>query len=108
MLIGSDALNYSVLHSLAGDTKGLLAYVDSLVPTWARHIPELKMNQRYFAAVHIRNMLNIPFAQRKEMYTALIEDCSVHGLINNFIPISQIFDLCDTAALAELLRRDYE
>ncbi len=108
MLIGSEALDYAVIRSLAFDTAGLVAYVESLVPTWARHIPQIKMNQRYYAAVHIRNMLQIPFQTRRQMYSALLDGCSIHGIVSNFVPISQLFELCDVDALIQMLRRDYE
>lgn len=106
MLIGESNLDYEVIRKLAGDKAGLVAYVENLVPTWARHIPQIVSNQRYYAAIHIRNMLQMPFLLRKEMCAQLLKGCAVHGVINEFVPVAQLFEECDTEALIRLFRRN--
>lgn len=107
MLIGSENLDYQVIKNLVGDDRAIVEYSDSLVPKWARHLPCIINNQRYFTALHIRNMLQLPFSDRKRLCNALIKDCSIHGIVNEFVPIQRIFEECDNDLLIKLLRKEY-
>ncbi|MCM1219038.1 MAG: hypothetical protein NC548_31535 [Lachnospiraceae bacterium] len=61
------------------------------------------MNQRYFVAIHLRNVLSIPFKQRKEMVEALVDGISITGDMSCFISITDILDACDKQKLSKML-----
>ena len=108
MVIGSANLDYEVLKKFVGRPADLLTYVDAMVPTWARHIKGITYNQRFYVAIHLRGILTLPYKQRMELVNALVEGVTIQGIINGFTPITDIVDLCDKQALAEMFKQRLE
>lgn len=103
MIVGTTKLNYSELKRFVGRPAELVTYVESLVPSWARNVPYITQNQRYFVAIHLRNVLTIPYKPRMELVNALVDKIALAGIMTDFTPITEIVDSCDTATLAKLV-----
>lgn len=99
MLIGTDQIDYTELYKRANKPEELVSYVDNLVPVWASHIQAIVYNQRYFVAVQIRNMLQIPYKTREACTDMLLTNISINGVMNGFVPITDILEQCDKTAL---------
>ena len=99
MLIGTNQIDYTEIYKRANTPEDLVLYVESLVPIWANHIQAIVYNQRYYTAVIIRNMLQIPYKTREACTNALLEGISINGVMNGFIPITDIIDHCNKDAL---------
>lgn len=104
MIIGTDKLNYDELKLFLTEPTSLITYVDNTVPCWARHIPHIIDNQRYYVAIHIRNVLSIPYKVRVSAANVLIENIRVQGVVTTFTPITDILDICNKEALIKILR----
>lgn len=83
----------------------IVDYAISLVPTWAVHIRGIVDNQRYYVAVKVRNMLTIPYKTRENITRALIDGISLFGMLNDFVTLDEVLQLCDKEKLVEALRR---
>lgn len=108
MLVGTTAINYEELKEFAGKPKELVTYVCGLVPTWARNIPNIVANQRFYVALHIRKILTLPYQVRTDMVNALVEGINLSGVISNVVSITDIIDMCDKKALAEMLKLEIQ
>lgn len=106
MIIGTDVLDYELLKTFVGRPKELVDFVEETVPLWARHITCLVHNQRFYVAVHLRNVLTIPYKPRMELVNALTEGISIQGIISSFTPIQDILDACNKETLIEMLKED--
>ena len=104
MIVGTTNIDYSILKSFVGKPEDLVAYVESLVPTWARHIPAIVYNQRFYIAIHLRKVLTIPYKPRMELVNALVKDINIQGVMSNFTAITDIISVCDKTALVEMLK----
>ena len=107
MIVGTTNLDYAELKRFAGRPHELVAYVDSLVPIWARHVTEIVMNQRYFVAIHLRNVLTIPYKQRRELVDELIKDVSITGLMTGFTSIEDIVKSCANEEFIKMIEVKY-
>lgn len=103
MIVGRTNLNYAELKRFVGKPHELVAYTENLVPAWARHINEIVANQRYYVAIHLRNVLSIPYKQRKELVEALIEGVSITGVMSSFTSITELVDACDKSMLIKMI-----
>lgn len=107
MLIGSTDIDNELVTELVDNHKALIAYAESLVPLWAKHLPHVINNQRYYMALMIRNMLHISFYVRMSACKCLMEGCYICGIVNEVIPISRVFDACNTELLVKMLKKDF-
>lgn len=105
MIVGTTSIDYEVLKSFIGRPQDLVVYVENLVPSWARHIKCLTHNQRFYVAIHLRGVLTIPYQVRMELVNALIEGISVRGIISSFTSITEIVDVCNKDALAQMVKQ---
>lgn len=105
MIVGTTYIDYEVLKSFVGRPQDLVVYVENLVPSWARHIKCLTQNQRFYVAIHLRGVLTIPYQVRMELVNALIEGISVRGIISSFTSITEIVDVCNKDALAQMVKQ---
>lgn len=103
MLIGTDQIDYKELYKRVNNPEELVTYVETLVPVWANHIHAIVYNQRYFTAVQIRNMLQIPYKTREACTDALLDGISINGVMNGFVPITDVIEQCDKEALIAAL-----
>lgn len=109
MIIGTTQIDYNEVKLFVSEPTSLITYVENLVPCWARCIPHIVDNQRYYVAIHIRNVLSIPYKTRMAAANALIEDIRVSGIMTAFTPITAVIDSCDKDALLCILRgKNYE
>ena len=104
MVIGESKIDYDVLKSFIGRPAELVVYVESLVPKWARHVPSITYNQRFYVAIHLRAVLTIPYKQRMELVDALVDGISIHGIMSSFTPIEDIINVCNKDDLVEMLK----
>lgn len=104
MIVGTTNLNYDELKTYVNKPQELPAYCENLVPLWARHIEPIVLNQRYYVAINIRNMLSIPYKQRMEMLEPLLKGLTVKGVISSFTSIAEIINVCDKKALAHMVQ----
>lgn len=103
--MGTLQLDYKRLKTFANNPDALISYVEDLVPIWARHIPGIVENQRYYVAVHLRNVLSLPYKTRMSMVEALTRDISLSGVMSGFTGITDIVDSCDKEMLARMIER---
>ena len=103
MVIGCDNLNYDELLRFVNDTDSMIKYVEHLVPKWARHIPGILDNQRFFTAIHLRKVMTIPYHQKMRLVNALVENITISGISDQFITIDNIIESCDKEQLRALV-----
>lgn len=103
MVVGTTKLNFAELKRFVGKPQELVVYTTTLVPIWARHIDAIVMNQRYYVAIYLRNVLSIPYKERQELVNALIKDIRINGIISSFTPITDIVKDCDKKMLVKML-----
>lgn len=108
MLVGTTNIDYGTIKEFANQPEDLVRYVENHIPVWARHIPCLAHNQRFYVALHLRNVLTLPFKTRKEMTDALIDGINIRGLMSSFTSITDILDACDKDALLQMLYLEVE
>jgi len=104
MLIGNTIIDYEVLKSFVGKPDELVTYVTNSVPSWARHIECLVNNQRFYVAIHLRNVLTLPYHARMELVNALVEGIHIQGIISSFTSITDLVNACDKQALHAMLK----
>lgn len=106
MIVGTTVLDYKELKMFTSRPQELVYYVDNLVPIWARHIKGIVHNQRYYVAVHLRNVLSIPYKTRMSMIDALVKDVTLTGIMSGFTSITDIVDSCDTESLMHMIEKE--
>lgn len=105
MLVGTTNINYKELKTFANNPQDLVYYVDNLVPIWARHIKGITDNQRYFVAIHLRDVLSLPYKTRMSMVDVLVKDITLTGVMSGFTSITDIVDACDKDSLIHMIER---
>lgn len=103
MLIATSNIDYENVRNLVDKPQELVIYVESLIPKWAKHIPNITDNQRFYYAIHIRKMLTIPYKTRIALVEALIDGIVIRGLINQFIDLNDMLDACNKKALVDII-----
>lgn len=103
MVVGTLDLNYDVIKTFTNHPEDIVAYCDSTVPIWANHIDAIVKNQRYYMAIHIRNLLTIPFKDRQRMIDYLIRGLTVSGVMTEFVSVTDIIEACDKKLLLRVL-----
>ena len=106
MIIGTQVVKTDELLVYVDNPTGLVAFVEDLVPVWARHISCLAHNQRFYTAIHLRNVLTLPYKVRMSMATTLLSGIQVRGIMSSFTPITDILDICDKEALIKMLEQE--
>lgn len=106
MLIGTAEVDFETISSLRNNVNEIVSFVENSVPKWARNIPHIKDNQRYYVAIHVRNLLSMPYKERKSITDALINGIRISGVISAFTPIVDILNVCDKKALLEMIRSE--
>lgn len=99
MIVGTTFIDYNKINTFIGRPREFCDWVDSLVPKWARHITSIKDNQRYYIAIHLRQVISIPYVRRMELINPLIDGIHVRGSIDEFVAITEILDACDLPSL---------
>lgn len=108
MIVGTKELNFDELKLFVTDDASLITYVENLIPQWAKCFPHIVDNQRYYVAIHIRDVLTLPYKVRKKATEALVKNVQLHGVMNNFVDLKEIMSSCDTKALGAMLLEDYQ
>lgn len=108
MLIGTSEIKTDALRGYIDNPSGLVAYVEDMVPVWARHIRCLAHNQRFYVAVHLRQVLSLPYKTRMSMANVLLEGIQLRGIMSSFTPITDILGVCDKEALIEMLKQEMQ
>ena len=106
MIIATDNLNYEVIKLYINNPSGLINYVDSLVPVWLRHIKSITYNQRYYVAVHLRDLKSIPYKDKMCMVNSLVKGIHLTGNMTDFVTIDTILQQCNIPVLVEMLTRN--
>lgn len=106
MLVGTTDVNSTELRKYVNFPEKLVTYTEELVPVWARHMTCLLENQRYYVAVLLRNMIQIPYKTRESCIEALLSNISISGVMGTFIPITDIIEFCDKEMLIKALSQD--
>lgn len=110
MLIAEKTIDYEVIHQLSNKPSSIVTYIESLVPRWASHIEGITDNQRFYAAIHIRKMLTIPYPIRNAIVEALVKDICINGVVYDFVTINDLIEMCNKELLAcmieEQLKKD--
>lgn len=103
MLVGKAEFDYAYIKENIQNPQRVVDYVESLVPTWAKHINGITDNQKYYAALRVRNAISIPYKQRTAVVEALMRGTTVTGLIYQVVTIEQVLAACNTEAMCKLL-----
>lgn len=106
MIVGTTSLDYKELKMFVDKPEELVCYVDNLVPMWAKHIKGIVYNQRYYVAVHLRNVLTIPYKSRMAMVDALIKDVTLTGIMSDFTSIIDIVESCNKESLLHMIEEE--
>lgn len=106
MIVGTTSIDYEVLKQFAGRPDDLVIYVEGLVPSWARHLPQITNNQRFYVAAHLRGVLTLPYPVRMELVNALVNGITVSGIISSFTSIHDIISACDKNMLTSLIENE--
>lgn len=104
MIIATTDIDYGYIKSNVTEPDKVLKYVNGLIPAWAAHVRNIQDNQRYYVAIHVRNILTIPYKIRKTLTDRLIGGISLYGMINNFVTLDDILNECDKSKLIDALR----
>lgn len=107
MVVGTTYIDYNKINTFVGHPSQFKDWVDSLVPCWAKHIEGIIDNQRYYIAIHLRQVISIPYVQRMELINPLIENIKIKGSVDGFVAITDILALCDTKVLVEALKEEF-
>lgn len=103
MIIAERKLDYSYLKDNISNTEKIVDYAIGLVPKWARHIESVVDNQRYYVAIHLRNMLSIPYKLRSNATNKLIDGITISGMMSDFVTIDEILNECNKEQLVQAL-----
>lgn len=103
MLIFTKNLDWERLKRNSNHPERVIELVNGSIPAWASYIRNIQNNQRYYAAVYLRNVLSIPFKVRMGLVNALTDGISVSGLTSYFVSLEELIDYCDKEALAKAL-----
>ena len=82
MIIGNKHIDFGLLRSACVDAETLTKYVVNMVPETIQHIPAIVDNQKYYAALHVRNFTDIPYYRRMELCNELLRGVKVRGTTN--------------------------
>lgn len=104
MVVGDLKLNYDVIKTFLNHPEDIVAYCESCIPVWAQHIQQLKFNQRYYMAIHIRDLKNIPFRDRQALVEPLIKGITLVGVMSSFTSITDIIEACDKETLLRVVK----
>lgn len=107
MLIYTKNLDWERLKRNANNPDKVTRMVIDSIPSWASHIKNIQNNQRYYAAVYLRNVLAIPFKTRMALVNTLTEGIAVTGLTAYFVSIEELIDYCDKDKLLSALKELY-
>lgn len=105
MVVGTCNVKTEDCLKFINNPTGLISYVEELVPIWARHIPSIVDNQRFYVALHLRNSLSLPYKTRMSLAEPLLKGIKIRGVMSSFTPISSILDVCDKEALIKMLEQ---
>ena len=78
----------------------------SLVPRCIRHIQAIVDNQKYLAALYLRNIQSIPYNTRKQRCEELLSGISVTGVINTVTDFEDILLQVDMDLLITFLFKE--
>ena len=106
MLIGSTEIDYNFIKRNVSEPDRICMYAEDLVPVWARHLPNITDNQKYYLAIRIRNAISIPYKLRSNLVKELTKGVSISGLVHQVTTIEQIIAACDTETLARVLEEE--
>lgn len=104
MIIADDNVDYEKIWTYVNRPEAICNYAESLVPSWCKHLDWLVMNQRYYLAVHIRNLTSMPYKKRKALVDNLIQGIKLSGIVSEFITIYTVLSVCNL----DLLRQGME
>lgn len=104
MIIGNAEINYEELREYRSRPNELIQYVENTIPCWARDIPSIKDNQRYYVAIHLRKMLTLSYKERMVMVECLTTNIKIRGVIFSFTPIQELIDVCNKEQLILMLK----
>lgn len=104
MIIGSSKLDINKIKSYIDNPSGIVAYSDSLVPIWARHIMPIVMNQRYYIAVQLRGSGSLSFKQKAPLLEELLKGCYITGDLIEFTDIHDLLHACNKETLTVLIK----
>lgn len=107
MVVGTTFIDYNKINTFVGHPNQFRDWVDSLVPCWAQHIPGIIDNQRYYIAIHLRQVISIPYVQRMHLIEPLITNIQIKGSVDDFVAITDIINMCDTKLLVEALKEEF-
>lgn len=103
MIVGNLNLDYTEIKKFVNHPQDIVAYCDNTIPVWCKHITPIVMNQRYYMAIHIRDMLTLPFKVRSALVETLIKDVTITGVMSHFISIYDVLEACDKEKFTRVL-----
>lgn len=95
MLIFTKQVDWEKLKRKTRKPDEAITYVENLVPKWARHIQNIVNNQRYYAAVYMRNVYALPYKERMAITLSLTDGISLTGLTASFIALDELLQVCN-------------
>lgn len=100
MIVGRKVINSERLQVVYDDPQSLEKYCLSLIPKYARHLPNILDNQKYVVALAIRKEKSISFKKKKEICDRLLEGTTVRGYLH---AITEVEDLIFHSDIDKLL-----
>lgn len=95
MLIFTKNVNWGLLKRKVHNPEEAVDYVCGLVPKWAQHLQNIQNNQRYYAAVYMRNVYTLPYRERMTIVKALTDGISLTGLTSGFVALDEVIASCN-------------
>ena len=105
MIIGSRAIDWTVVKRSMKDPQSLIAYCESLIPEPLAHIPSIKDNQRYYVALRIRSSKAIPWYHKMEFCKVLTNGIQIKGIMDEVYDYKDICSAIDPDEYERYLRR---
>lgn len=95
MLVGTKQINSSELRKACKLGEDLVKYAMDLVPPPMRHIQAVVSNQKYLVALNVRNIIAIPWKQRKELCEYLLNGVYIKGVVDTIYDYKDILTEID-------------
>ena len=103
MLVGTTNIDTNELSKHCNSAEDLIAYSDSLVPSYFRGVREIVNNQRYYTAVILRNFYKNDYNKWHPLCNALLTGVRVVGSLTDIYTCKDLLQECDAHMIYKFL-----
>ncbi len=101
MLIATTNVDIRKCFSLRDDVCELNSYIRSLIPEKYAHLNSIFNNQKYYICCKMFESTTNTMEEKKELNKALMSGTKVIGIIDTFIPMTEVECLIDEVAVKD-------